>query len=184
MSRIGRKIIDIPQEVSVEIDGRDIVVKGPKGILTCKFEREIGVKVEDNKIQVEVLGETKRSAALWGLTRALIANMVKGVVEGFEKKLELVGVGYRAKQVSPSEITLTVGFSHLVEFKAPEGVELTVVDNTHITVTGADKQAVGMTAANIRKIKKPEPYKGKGIRYEGEVVRRKAGKAGKVGSGA
>lgn len=184
MSRIGRKLIEIPQGVTVEVNGREVVVKGPKGLLTCKFEREIGVKVEENKVKVEVLGETKRSTALWGLTRALIANMVKGVTEGFEKKLELVGVGYRAKQVSPSEITLTVGFSHQVDFKAPEGIQLTVVDNTHITITGADKQLVGMVAANIRKIRKPEPYKGKGIRYEGEVVRRKAGKAGKVGSGA
>ncbi|MFH1898922.1 MAG: 50S ribosomal protein L6 [Patescibacteria group bacterium] len=184
MSRIGRKLIEIPQGVTVEVNGREVVVKGPKGPLTCKFEREIGVKVEENNVKVEVLGETKRSTALWGLTRALIANMVKGVTEGFEKKLELVGVGYRAKQVSPSEITLTVGFSHQVDFKAPEGIQLTLVDNTHITVTGADKQLVGMVAANIRKIRKPEPYKGKGIRYEGEVVRRKAGKAGKVGSGA
>ena len=184
MSRIGRKLIEIPQGVTVEVNGRDVVVKGPKGSLTCKFESEIGVKVEENKIRVEILGVTKRSNAFWGLTRALIANMVKGVVGGFEKKLELVGVGYRAKQTSPSEIVLTVGFSHPVEFKAPEGIKLAVVDNTHITVTGADKQLVGLTAANIRKIKKPEPYKGKGIRYEGEVVRRKAGKAGKVVSGA
>ncbi len=184
MSRIGRKLIEIPQGVTVEVNGREVIVKGPKGPLTCKFEHEIGVKVEENNVKVEVLGETKRSTALWGLTRALIANMVKGVTEGFEKKLELVGVGYRAKQVSPSEITLTVGFSHQVDFKAPEGIQLTLVDNTHITVTGADKQLVGMVAADIRKIRKPEPYKGKGIRYEGEVVRRKAGKAGKVGSGA
>lgn len=183
MSRIGRKLIEIPQGVAVEVNGRDVVVKGPKGSLTCKFEIEIGVKVEENKVKVEVLGETKRSNALWGLTRALIANMVRGVTEGFEKKLELVGVGYRAKQVSPSEIIFTVGFSHPVDFKAPEGIQLAVVDSTHIAVTGTDKQMVGLVAANIRKIRKPEPYKGKGIRYEGEVVRRKAGKAGKVGSG-
>jgi large subunit ribosomal protein L6 len=184
MSRIGRKLIEIPQEVTVEVNGRDIAVTGPKGTLSCKMEREIGVKIEEGKVKVEVLAETKRSTALWGLTRALIANMVKGVVEGFEKKLELVGVGYRAKQISPTEIVLTVGFSHPVEFKSPKEIQLTVIDTTHITVTGADKQVVGMVAANIRKVRKPEPYKGKGIRYEGEYVRRKAGKAGKVGSGA
>ncbi|NMB91444.1 50S ribosomal protein L6 [candidate division WWE3 bacterium] len=183
MSRIGRKPIEITQGVTVEVNGGEVVVRGPKGVLTCGFEKEIGVKVKEGVVRVEVLHESKRSNALWGLTRALVANMIKGVTEGFEKKLELVGVGYRAKSVSPSEVVLTVGFSHPVEFKAPEGIVINVVDNTHLTVSGADKQLVGLVAAKIRKIKKPEPYKGKGIRYEGERVRRKAGKAGKVGSG-
>jgi len=184
MSRIGRKKIEIPQGVSIEINGNNVVVEGPKGTLYCKFESEIGVKKEENTVKVEMLSTTKRSVALWGLTRALIANMVKGVTDGFEKKLELVGVGYRAKSVSPDEIVLTVGFSHPVTFKAEKGIKLDVIDSTHITVSGADKQLVGLMAANIRKIRKPEPYKGKGIRYEGEYVRRKAGKAGKVGTGA
>jgi len=184
MSRIGRKPVDIPQGVTVEVTGHEVVVKGLKGNLSCHFENEIGVKVEGTQVKVEMLAETKRSMALWGLTRALIANMVKGVTEGFEKKLEMVGVGYRAKQVSPNEIVLTVGFSHPVTFNSPTEIKLEVVDNTHITVSGADKQLVGLVAANIRKIRKPEPYKGKGIRYAGEYVRKKAGKAGKVGSGA
>lgn len=184
MSRIGRKPVEILQGVTVEVSGNEVMVKGPKGTLSCSFEKEIGVKVEGGQVKVGVVAETKRSMALWGLTRALIANMVKGVTEGFEKKLEMVGVGYRAKQISPSEISLTVGFSHPVEFKAYEGIEIQVVDNTHMTITGADKQLVGLVAAKIRKIRKPEPYKGKGIRYEGEYVRRKAGKAGKVGAGA
>ena len=183
MSRIGRKPIEITQGVTVEVNGSEVVVKGPKGILKCSFEKEIGVKVEEGIVKVEVLHESKRSNAFWGLTRALIANMVKGVTDGFEKRLELVGVGYRVKSVSPNEVTLTVGFSHPVDFKAPEEIIITVVDNTHLTISGADKQLVGLIAAKIRKIKKPEPYKGKGIRYEGERVRRKAGKAGKVGSG-
>jgi large subunit ribosomal protein L6 len=183
MSRIGRKPVEITQGVTVEVNGHEVVVKGPRGTLTCSFEREVAVKVADGFVNVEVAHESKRSSALWGLTRALIANMVKGVVDGYEKKLELVGVGYRAKPVSPSEMVLTVGFSHPVEYKAPEGIILTVVDNTHITISGADKQLVGLVAAKIRKIRKPEPYKGKGIRYEGEKVRRKAGKAGKVGTG-
>jgi large subunit ribosomal protein L6 len=183
MSRIGRKPIEITQGVTVEVNGNEVIVKGPNGTLTCSFEKEIAVKVNDGFVNVEVAHESKRSMALWGLTRALIANMVEGVTKGFEKKLELVGVGYRAKSVSPSEVSLTVGFSHPVEFKAMEGITITVVDNTHITINGADKQLVGLVAAKIRKIKKPEPYKGKGIRYEGERVRRKAGKAGKVGTG-
>lgn len=183
MSRIGRKPIEITPGVTVEVNGHEVIVKGVKGTLTCSFEKEIGVKVNDGIVNVEVVNESKRSSALWGLTRALIANMVQGVTEGYEKKLELVGVGYRAKSVSPTEVSLTVGFSHSVEFKAPESITITVVDNTHITISGADKQLVGLIAAKIRKIKKPEPYKGKGIRYEGERVRRKAGKAGKVGSG-
>jgi len=183
MSRVGKMPIEIPQGVTVEITGSEVFVKGPKGNLSFKFEDDVLVKIEDSFVKVEMVEKSKKSPAIWGTTRAMIANMIKGVTEGFEKKLELVGVGYRAKQVSPNDITLAVGFSHPVDFKAPQGVEFQVVDNTHITIFGIDKQLVGLTAAKIRKIRKPEPYKGKGIRYEGEVVRRKAGKAGKVGSG-
>ncbi len=183
MSRIGKAPIEIPQGVSVEITGNEVLVKGPKGEHTFKFQKDVNVKKEDNIIIVEMIGKGKEAPAMWGMTRAMIANMVKGANENFEKKLELVGVGYRAKQVSPNEISLTVGFSHPVEYVSPDSVELKVEDNTHITISGPDKQLVGLTAAKIRKIRKPEPYKGKGIRYEGEIVRRKPGKAGKVGSG-
>ncbi len=183
MSRIGKMPIEIPQGVTVDINGNEIIVKGGKGTLSLRFEKDVTVKIEEGLVKVEMVGKSKKSPAMWGTTRALISNMIKGVSDGFEKKLELVGVGYRAKSVSPNEINLTVGFSHPVDYKAPEGVEFQVVDNTHITISGIDKNLVGLTAAKIRKIRKPEPYKGKGIRYEGEVVRRKAGKAGKVGSG-
>lgn len=185
MSRIGKKPILIPEGVTVEITDGKVLVKGSKGDLSFEYKKDIvQVKSDGKEISVEVVRDTKESPALWGTTRARIANMVKGVTEGFEKKLELVGVGYRAKQVSNNEISMTLGFSHPVEFKAPEGIELKVEDNTHITVMGIDKSIVGLTASLIRKIRKPEPYKGKGIRYQGEVVRRKPGKAGKVGIGA
>lgn len=183
MSRTGKAPIEIPQNTNVEIIDNEIVVKGPKGEQSFKFEKDVSVKKEDNIVTVEMIGKGKGAPAMWGTTRAMIANMVKGVNENFEKKLELVGVGYRAKQVSRNEISLTVGFSHPVEFKSPDVIELKVEDTTRITVTGPDKHLVGLTAAKIRKIRKPEPYKGKGIRYEGELVRRKPGKAGKVGSG-
>lgn len=184
MSRIGKAPIEIPQGVTAEIADSVVVVTGPKGSMSFKFEKDVEVKKQDNFVNVEMVGKGKGAPAMWGMTRAMIANMVKGVTEGFEKRLELVGVGYRAKQVSPNEISLTVGYSHPVEFKSPEGVNIQVEDNTHIIVSGFDKHLVGLTAAKIRKIRKPEPYKGKGIKYEGEVIRRKAGKAGKVGTGA
>lgn len=182
MSRIGKNPIEIPQEVSVEISGNKIIVKGPKGTLSFDFAPNIKVKKDEKFIYVEAVGKKKESSALWGTTRATIANMIKGVTENFEKELELVGVGYRVKSISPGEISITVGFSHPVELKAPEGIEFKVEDNTHIVVCGPDKQLVGLVASQIRKIRKPEPYKGKGIRYKDEVVRRKPGKAGKVGS--
>ena len=183
MSRIGKAPIEIPQGVTVEINGSDVVVKGPKGDMSFKTVDDVVLKKEDTSLVVEMVGKRKDSPAKWGMTRAILANMMKGVTEPFEKKLELVGVGYRAKQVSNNEISLTVGFSHPVTFVSPEGVNLKVEDNTHITVSGIDKHLVGLVAANIRKIRKPEPYKGKGIKYENEVIRRKAGKAGKVGAG-
>jgi len=184
MSRIGKAPVEIPQGVTVDITDSEVFVKGPKGDISFKFVKDVTVKKEENTVNVDMVGKTKGSPAIWGLTRAMIANMVKGVTEGFEKRLELVGVGYRAKQVSKNEITLTVGYSHPVDFKSPDGVEIKVEDNTHLVVSGFDKHLVGLTAAKIRKIRKPEPYKGKGIKYENEVIRRKAGKAGKVGSGA
>ena len=179
MSRIGKNPILIPEGVTVTVQDSLVTVKGPKGELLCKVRPEIKVKVENNLVTAEIARKSKESDAYWGLTRALIANMVLGVTEGFEKKLELVGVGYRAKPSSDG-VSLSVGYSNPVELKAPEGVTIEVPDAQNIVVKGIDKQLVGLTAANIRKVRKPEPYKGKGIRYAGESVRRKAGKTGKV----
>lgn len=179
MSRLGKKEILIPDGVTVEVNGSDVKVKGPKGELTYTARPEIKVELQDNAVVTSVKHNTKNSSAYWGLVRSLISNMVQGVSEGYEKKLELVGVGYRARK-SGNGVSITVGYSHPVEFEAPEGIELEVVDEKNVTIKGSDKQLVGQTAAKIRSFRKPEPYKGKGIRYSGEVVRRKAGKAGKV----
>lgn len=179
MSRIGKQIILIPAGVTVEIRGSAVHVKGSKGDLNLTLRPEIAAVVKDGHVEVTVVKETKESGAFWGLERALIANMVKGVHEGFEKKLELVGVGYRVKQ-SGTGLSLTVGFSHPVEVPAPAGITLTADDLTNITIKGADKQLVGLIAAQIRKIRKPEPYKGKGIKYAGEFIKRKVGKSAKA----
>ena len=174
MSRVGKNPIELPQGVSIKIDGDNISVSGPKGELSLKKSPVIGVTQEDSLIKVFIDKETKDSNALWGLTRSLIANMVEGVSKGFEKKLEIEGVGYRV-ELKGNKLVFALGFSHPVEFEAPEGIKFEV-DKNVITVSGIDKCLVGQTAANIRKLKKPEPYKGKGIRYQGEVIRRKAGK--------
>lgn len=179
MSRLGKKEILIPAGVTVELKGSTINVKGPKGELNYDFRPEIAINVNDGVIVTSVKHATKSSSAYWGLVWALVSNMVLGVSEGFEKKLELVGVGYRVKQ-NGKNVTITVGYSHPIEFPAPEGIALEVIDEKNITVKGIDKQLVGQTAAKIRSLRKPEPYKGKGIKYAGEVVRRKAGKTGKV----
>jgi large subunit ribosomal protein L6 len=180
MSRIGRKPIEIPAGVTVTAVNGEVSVKGPKGELKQQIRPEIEVKVEDGKLVLSEKIKTKKTPALWGLSRALIANMVKGVTEGYEKKLEMVGVGYRAKKDTDRKITLTVGHSHPVVFEAPEGIQLEVEEQTGIIIRGASKQMVGQVAAKIREIRKPEPYKGKGIKYIDEVIRRKAGKAGKA----
>lgn len=182
MSRIGKNPIQISEGVTVNINGSKIDVSGLKGNLAIDVRDEIEVKIEDGYVVCSIRKETKESNAYWGLTRSLIANMIEGVSKGYEKKLEIIGVGYRAKQNGSDGVVINIGYSHPVEFKAPEGVEIKVEDNTHLTISGIDKQLVGLTAAKIRKIRKPEPYKGKGIRYEDEIVRRKAGKAGKVGN--
>ena len=182
MSRIGRKPIEIPDNTTVTVSGQEVTVKGPKGELSFHIEPGIKVKVNEGFVEVSA-DEVKRLVPFWGTTRAIIANMIAGVNEGYSKKLELVGVGYRAKQESPRKISLTLGFSHPVIFEAPEGIEIKVEDNQHLTIEGVDKHLVGQTAAKIRSLRKPEPYKGKGIRYSDEVVRRKPGKAGKVGLG-
>ncbi|QAY73172.1 50S ribosomal protein L6 [Agromyces protaetiae] len=178
MSRIGRLPIDIPAGVDVKIDGAAVTVKGPKGELSLTVASPIEVKVEDNQVVVTRPDDERASRSLHGLTRTLIANDILGVTEGYSKGLEIVGTGYRVAQKGTS-VEFALGFSHPVTVDAPEGITLTVEGNNKLTVAGISKQAVGETAANIRKIKKPEPYKGKGIRYAGEVVRRKAGKAGK-----
>ena len=179
MSRIGRNPITIPAGVDVEVNGSKVVVKGPKGELSLDCRPEVKVVKTDDILEVSVKVKVKGSSSYWGLTRALIQNMIKGVTEGFEKKLELVGVGYRVTS-SADGVSLTLGYSHPVEFRTPEGIELEVVDNKNITVKGIDRQLVGQTAAQIRSLRKPEPYKGKGIRYADEVIKIKPGKAGKV----
>lgn len=174
MSRVGKKPILIPEKTEVKIEGNVITVKGSKGELSREFRPEIMVEAKENKIFVSPRIENKQTRALWGLTRALIFNMVKGVTEGFERKLEIEGLGFKA-QVAGSDLELFVGFSHSVKVKAPENVNFAVEKNI-ITVSGPDLEKVSQTAAKIRKVKPAEPYKGKGIKYLGEVIRRKVGK--------
>ena len=174
MSRIGKKPIEIPEGVEVKIDSNEVTIKGPKGELSQEIRPEIKVEVKDKEVLVSLQRQTKQSKALWGTSRSLLANMVKGVVEGCQKQLQLEGVGYRAK-VEGDKLILQVGFSHPVEFLKPEGIDFSVEKNI-ITIIGIDKEKVGQTSAKIRRIRPPEPYKGKGIRYVGEVVRRKEGK--------
>ena len=178
MSRIGRKPIAIPAGVEVKINGNEVTVKGPKGTLTNSFNKDMAISVEGSEILVTRPSDDKEHRALHGLTRTLIANMVEGVSNGFSKKLQLVGVGYRAA-LKGKDLEMQLGYSHPVLVEAPENITFEVPSQTEIVVSGPSKEQVGQVAANIRKWRKPEPYKGKGIRYEGEHVRRKAGKAGK-----
>ena len=178
MSRIGKLPITVPGGVEIKIDGQRVSVKGPKGELSLVVANPIRVALEDGQVLVTRPDDERASRALHGLTRTLINNDIIGVTEGYAKQLEVVGTGYRVQQKGAG-LELALGFSHPVLFDAPEGVTIAVEGNTKISVSGISKQAVGETAANIRKLKKPEPYKGKGIRYAGENVRRKAGKAGK-----
>ncbi len=178
MSRIGRLPIDIPSGVTVTVSGQDVAVKGPKGELALTVARPIEVAVEENQVLVSRPDDERESRALHGLTRTLINNNIIGVTQGYTKGLEVVGTGYRVAQKGTA-VEFALGFSHPVLVEAPEGITLTVEGNNKLTVAGISKQAVGEAAANIRKIRKPEPYKGKGVRYAGEVVRRKAGKSGK-----
>jgi large subunit ribosomal protein L6 len=174
MSRIGKKPIQLPEGVSVRVQENEVQVKGPKGELKFSIPSEIELIVEEKQAVAKVKENSKQSNALWGLVRSLANNAVEGVINGFQKQLEIQGVGYRAR-IEEEELVLEVGFSHSVKIKKPQGIELLVEKNI-ITVSGIDKQLVGQTAAEIRKVKPPEPYKGKGIRYSGEQVRRKAGK--------
>jgi large subunit ribosomal protein L6 len=180
MSRIGKLPITVPSGVDVTIDGQHVTVKGPKGELSHTVVSPITIeRNDDGSLAVSRPDDERESRALHGLSRTLVANMVTGVTEGYEKKLEIVGVGYRVLAKGPSAVELSLGFSHPVTFQAPDGVTFTVESATKFAVQGIDKQRVGEVAANIRKLRKPEPYKGKGIRYAGEHVRRKVGKAGK-----
>ncbi len=179
MSRIGKKPIDLPQGVDIKVDDKNLVtVKGPMGTLSQQISKEIMVEVEDNVINISRPSDLKKHKSLHGLSRSLVANMVEGVTKGYEKKLEIVGVGYRANKQG-NDVVLSLGFSHPVELSAPEGITLEVPTQTVIIVKGIDKQQVGNYAAKIRAYRKPEPYKGKGVRYAGEIVRRKEGKTGK-----
>lgn len=179
MSRVGRKPIEIPSGVTVTVNNDNtVIVKGPKGELTNTFNPDITINVEENIINVTRPSDVKEHRALHGTTRALLSNMVEGVSKGFEKSLELIGVGYRA-QKQGKKLVLNVGYSHPVEIDPEEGIEIDVPANTKVIVKGINKERVGAIAANIRDVRPPEPYKGKGIRYEGEFVRRKEGKTGK-----
>ena len=175
MSRIGKRTITVPKAVSVTIDGQTVSVKGPKGERSWTVAEEIEVRFENGEINLVARNDTQRARAMWGLSRTLVDNMVVGVTDGFERVLELVGVGYRAA-MKGSDLSLQLGFSHEVDIKAPAGVTFTVPKQTEIRIAGNDKQVVGELAANIRKLRPPEPYKGKGVRYSGEKVRRKEGK--------
>lgn len=178
MSRIGKLPIEIPQGVEVTIDGQTVTAKGPLGTEIVEVREEIIVKKEDDKVVLTRRDEERKTRALHGLSRTLVANAINGVKTGFEKKLELQGVGYRAA-MQGNTLNLQLGYSHPVNFESPEGITITVEANTNITVKGSNKQKVGDVAAAIREKRPPEVYKGKGVRYEGEYVRRKAGKAGK-----
>lgn len=179
MSRIGKKPIDLPQGVEIKVDDKNLVtVKGPMGTLSQQISKEITVEMEGGTINISRPSDLKKHKSLHGLSRSLVANMVEGVTKGYEKKLQIVGVGYRANKQGDN-IVLSLGFSHPVELTAPEGITLEVPSQTEIIVKGIDKQQVGNYAAKIRAYRKPEPYKGKGVRYAGEIIRRKEGKTGK-----
>ena len=180
MSRIGKLPVVVPSGVDVSIEGAQVLVKGPKGQLTHTVAAPITVdRAEDGALEVKRPDDERVSRSLHGLTRTLINNMVLGVTEGYEKRLEIVGVGYRVLSKGPNQLEFQLGYSHSITFDAPDGITFVVDNPTRLGVQGIDKQLVGEVAANIRKLRKPEPYKGKGVRYAGEQVRRKVGKAGK-----
>jgi large subunit ribosomal protein L6 len=178
MSRIGKRPIPIPDKVTIAIEGQAVSVKGPKGQLSLTLVPEVAVSQDGGTLLVTRVNESRVARQRHGLSRTLVANMVEGVSQGFQKRLEIQGVGYRA-QVQGSNLVLSVGYSHPVTIEPPTGIQIAVENNTNVTVSGIDKEIVGNIAASIRAVRPPEPYKGKGIRYSGEVVRRKVGKAGK-----
>ncbi|TNJ40752.1 50S ribosomal protein L6 [Phaeobacter sp. B1627] len=175
MSRIGKKPVDLPSGVTASVSGQTIEVKGPKGAQTFTATDDVTLTVEDNLVKVEPRGKSKRARQQWGMSRTMVANLVQGVTQGFKKELEIQGVGYRA-QMQGNTLKLNLGYSHDVDYVAPEGVTITAPKQTEIVVEGADAQAVGEVAAKIRDWRRPEPYKGKGIRYKGEFIFRKEGK--------
>ena len=179
MSRVGKAPIAVPNGVEITIDGRTVAVKGPKGSLSREIPGEITVRQDGGTLLVERPDDERQSRAMHGLVRSLVNNMVVGVTDGFTKQLEIIGVGYRATAKGQDTLDLALGFSHPVEVKAPAGVTFDVPSPNRIDVKGSDKEVVGQVAADIRKLRKPEPYKGKGVRYAGEHIRRKVGKAGK-----
>ncbi|MDP8993313.1 MAG: 50S ribosomal protein L6 [Actinomycetota bacterium] len=179
MSRIGRAPIPLPAGVEVSVAGRRVTVKGPQGTLERDLPRQVTLRQEDGTVLVDRTGEEREDRALHGLARALVANMVVGVSSGFSKELEIVGVGYRVTSSAPEHLELALGYSHTVHVDAPPGISFEVPVPTRVLVKGIDKELVGQVAADIRQLRKPEPYKGKGVRYAGEQVKRKAGKAGK-----
>ncbi|MBE9570481.1 MAG: 50S ribosomal protein L6 [Proteobacteria bacterium] len=176
MSRIGKKPIAIPKGVEVRLEGDQLTIKGPKGELNISVHPDVELDIEDNSIAVSVVDETRESRSIHGLFRVLIDNMVTGVTKGFERVLEIVGVGYRAELKGRTAV-FNLGYSHPINFELPEGIDAKI-EKTKITLSGIDRELLGMTAAKIRSFRKPEPYKGKGIKYAGEMIRRKAGKAG------
>ena len=177
MSRIGKRPVSVPNGVTVTVNGSDITVKGPKGELSRRLHPDMQVKLENGTVTVNRPTDGDQHRALHGLTRSLIANMVEGVTQGFKKQLEITGVGYKA-EVKPFGLQLALGYSHPIEFRPPAGIKLTAPQPTSVVIEGADKEKVGQVAAEIRSLRKPEPYKGKGVKYQGEQIRRKAGKAG------
>jgi large subunit ribosomal protein L6 len=177
MSRIGKMPVPVPSGVTIDIDGTTVSVKGPKGELKRTFPEGISFAVQDNTLVASRSSEESSQKALHGLSRALVANMVEGVTKGYQKQLEITGVGYKAEP-KPYGLLFSLGYSHTIEFKAPQGITLKAPQPTQVLIEGADKEIVGQVAAEIRSLRKPEPYKGKGIKYVGEKIRRKAGKAG------
>ncbi len=178
MSRIGKVPVNIPDGVKVMLDGRKVSVTGPKGSLQLEVKPEIDLAIDGSTVVVKKNSESRAARELYGLSRTLISNMVEGVSKGFSKKLEIVGVGYRAA-VQGSVVNLSLGYSHPINYKLPEGISAAVENQTQVTISGIDKQLVGQVAAEIRAFRKPEPYKGKGVKYADEIIKRKAGKAGK-----
>ena len=175
MSRIGKKPVAIPSGVTVSLNGSDLTVKGPKGELAMSFVPEVEVSQGDDGITVKPVNDTKRARSMWGMQRTMVANLFEGVTNGYSKKLQIAGVGYRAA-MKGSSLNLQLGYSHDIDFPVPAGLKIETPDQTTIIISGIDKQAVGETAAKIREFRKPEPYKGKGIKYEGEYIFRKEGK--------
>ena len=175
MSRIGKKPIEIPSGVTVECSGADLSVKGPKGLLSLTLVDQVDVEIKDNLITVSPKGTSKLARSMWGMQRTNVSNLIEGVTEGFVKKLLIHGVGYRA-QMKGQDLNLQLGYSHDINFKIPDGIKIECPDQTTVIITGIDKQKVGQVAAQIREYRKPEPYKGKGVKYEGEYIFRKEGK--------